>query len=127
MSNWRRLAELVGADPNSIPVLTPQEERASQEARIVARALRSLPDGLWEKVVGYLGKPPKKRGRPRNKAKRETWMMAAYLRNDDPRVWTWNKLTQHFDREGYKLDPQRARDRMRQGILSLQREASTQR
>lgn len=62
---------------------------------------------------GWLGL---KRGRLRDSSKWQVWTTGARLRVEDPKKFSWRKLTMQLDPEGYAQDSQLAVDRMRHGI-----------
>jgi hypothetical protein len=128
MPRMGRLSDML--DPNKLKALlnsvSPEELRAVREAVNLGKNLSQLPDGLWSKVVSYLGQPPKKRGRPLESAKRKMWAKGARLKDENP-SWPLSRVTRKLDPEEFSIDPRRATDRMRQGILTIQKEAKARR
>src|SRR5271163_4151614 len=108
-----RLSDML--DPNKLKALlnsvSPEELRAVRKAGDLGKNLSQLPEGLWRKVEGYLGQPPKKRGRPLEIPKRKMWTKGARLKDENP-SWPLSSVTRKLDPEEYRKDPRRATDRM---------------
>ena len=89
----------------------------SKEARqkihkfLKSRAARAVVD-----LKQWLGL---RRGRPCDVSKQDVWVVGAALRRKDDAKYSWRKLTRKLDPHGFANDPQRATDRMRQGIESV--------
>lgn len=67
----------------------------------------------------WLGLKP---GRPLDFSKRKVWAMAAALRRENPKKYSWSRLTRELDREGFNRDPRGAMDRMRHGVTAVLKE-----
>ena len=61
------------------------------------------------------------RGRPRNLARREVWVVGAALRKENPSKYSWSVLTRQLDPKGYAEDRHGVTDRMRLGITAVGR------
>ncbi|HXY15262.1 MAG TPA: hypothetical protein VEI26_12245 [Terriglobales bacterium] len=106
----QRLAEKIRHHRITDPLLL-ELEKVFRELQIRAASPHSF--------LGVL-RDIKKRGRHRDIAKWEIWTEGAGLRMENPRIWSWQKLTRKLDPEGYAVNAQKATDRMRQGIEAVQ-------
>jgi hypothetical protein len=61
-------------------------------------------------------------GRPRDFTQREVWAIGADLKEKNPKKFSYGNVARKLDPKGYDEDPHLAKERMRQGILAVQRE-----
>jgi hypothetical protein len=82
---------------------------------------------LQKLIESWYGLNQKRRGAPRNRTKRETWLHGLQLRSENPSKWSWAAITRKLDPAGHAADRSKATDRMRQGIEALKEEAEASR
>lgn len=100
--------------------LADYEQLQAERAMVIClEGLSRLPEKLLKQVAPYFfdGKP-RNAHRPTDAAKRQQWIKGALVKAEHP-DWSWGRVAQKADPDGFKQDQRRATDRIRQGVTYL--------
>ena len=105
------LATLINLRGTGVPSKEAQRKISEFLTRRAERAIADL-----KRWLGL------RRGRLPNVRKRQIWMLAARLRELNPKKYTWRNLARTLTKEECSQNPQKATDSIRHGVETILKE-----